>query len=274
MTAGRPRHEAGGVLRRLLRYSPIRRPIACRTKDFKVYVRPDDWVIGVPMLLRRRYEPHVTAMLRRSLAQGDVYIDIGANIGFHALTAATLVGASGRVLAYEPSPGNCDLLRRSIRANDLSNLHVHETAVADRAGRIGYEMQGSNGRIGRPGETGLETTVGAVRLDDELADEPRIDVVKIDVEGAEGRVLRGMRQLLARHRPILIAEFAPRDLGRVSGIEPGTYLDELRALGYAIHVLGDDGCLSDPQENEELLRPFAPGGPHHVDLVAQSTITR
>src|SRR5690606_15185214 len=95
------------------------------------------------------YEPHVTAEVRRLLQPGMTFVDVGANIGYFALLAASLVGAQGKVIAFEPNLENCELLRRSIAANGFDDfVHVHPYAVAEKAQFFTLDVgTSSNGRI-------------------------------------------------------------------------------------------------------------------------------
>jgi FkbM family methyltransferase len=253
------------VLRRLVF---IRRPILLKLTDFKIYVRLDDMAVGAGIAVRRGYEKHITRIMRPLLKPGVILVDIGANIGYYTLLAASRIGCDGKVIAFEPSSDNCALLRMSLQANDFDNVKLYPYAVADKEGVVGFEMSDSNGRIS-PGDALASYQVQAVTLDTCLKDEPHIDIIKMDIEGAEGRALRGMYQLIRRHRPIIFTEFSPHDLKVVSGIAPGVYLSQLRDLGYEIFVVHRSGGQSStPQSNEQIMGHFARfGGTDHLDLM-------
>lgn len=254
------------LLKRLI---PIRRAVRVRLPSFDMFVRLDDWAVGARIAVRRTYEPHVTAALLPYLLPGSVVVDVGANIGYYTLLAATRVGPTGTVIAFEPSRENCALLQRSLVANRLANVVLVPFAVADLDGAVSYGMDDSNGRIALDERPELRR-VRAVTLDRALAHEPRVDVVKVDIEGAEGRALRGMRGLLQRHRPVVCAEFTPHALPHVSGVAPEAYLDELRALGYALSVVPRRGVWRrQPHTNAEIMAHFAAQGAlDHLDLMA------
>ncbi|MCX7827376.1 MAG: FkbM family methyltransferase, partial [Verrucomicrobiae bacterium] len=112
-------------------------PVLVRLPEFKIYVRLNDFGVGLPIFLRRAYEPYVTTAICRFLKPGCVFVDIGANIGYHTLMAAARVGAGGSVIAFEPNPANCALLQKSIAANGFGNIRVHPNAVADHEGDVG-----------------------------------------------------------------------------------------------------------------------------------------
>lgn len=156
-----------------------------------------------PMMRARiegTYEPFKTQMLRRLLAPGMTYVDVGTNKGYFALLAARLLSGTGHVLAFEPEPENCACIRQSLQANRYTNVQLLELALGDRDDRaLLYLGQKSGWHTLLPGLP--QRTEGAIevrrrRLDavlEELGTQ-RIDVMKIDVEGAELRVLVGARQ--------------------------------------------------------------------------------
>jgi FkbM family methyltransferase len=253
-------------LKRLL---PIRRPVLLNLKQFKIYVRLDDWAIGARIAVKRSYEAHVTTVMWPCLKPGMTVLDIGANIGYYTLLMASRVGPAGKVIAFEPSRRNCDLLEMSLAINQFRNVAVHACAVADIDGFVGFDMDDSNGGItqGNPAESMYQ--VPAALLDTLLRIEPRIDLIKIDIEGAEGRALRGMESLLRLHRPIIFTEFSPAALQAISGVAPRQYLDMLWALEYGLFVIGrNQSRAPEPQTYEEIMQQFTHTASDHLDLVA------
>ncbi len=239
-----------------------------------MYVRLDDWDVGARIAVKRTYEQHVTACMRPLLQPGQVFVDVGANIGYFTLLAAANVGPTGHVHAFEPGRKNCDLLQLSLAANGFDHVTLHPMAVADIDGTVGFSIGDSNGGIDRHNPTNRPFQVPAVRLDAFLQDQPRIDLVKMDVEGAEGLALAGMAQLLRRHQPVIFTEFSPLALQTVSGVSPEAYLDHLRDLGYVLHVIHRyRGQNPSPQTNAEILHDFAEYGSDHLDLVAYPRVT-
>lgn len=160
-------------------------------------------------LLRGTLEPSVQEALRRKVRRGAVVYDVGANLGYVSLLAAVLTGPSGQVHAFEPLPENAEAIRETVAANGLENVVVHEAAVSDTGGHAEFLGVGeaSWSHLADRGEhsgTRERLRVVTVALDDYPLPAP--DVVKIDVEGSEIAVLRGMRRLLEEARPALIVE--------------------------------------------------------------------
>ena len=244
-------------------------PICVELEGFRLLVRLDDWAVGARIAVKRRYEPHVTAAMRRALQPGMTVVDIGANIGYYSMLAAHCVGPTGRVIAFEPSETNVTLLRASARLNGFTNIEVHEVAVADQDGSVSFSMQDSNGGINR-GELGVSAQlVRAVRLDDILPEAYEIDVIKIDIEGSEGLAVHGMMQCLRHSRPIVFSEFTPGGLPRFSGLRGEDYLDLLRKLGYAIRIIENAGHVLPPGTNKDIMRYFKDQRSDHIDLLAE-----
>ncbi|MBI5397713.1 MAG: FkbM family methyltransferase [Verrucomicrobia bacterium] len=247
-------------------------PVPVRLPDYLIYVRLSDIGAGLPIALRRSYEPHVTAAIRGYLKPGLVFLDLGANIGYYALLAAARVGASGKVIAFEPSPANCALQRRSIAANRFNNIQLHPYAVGDRDGEVSLSVDAiySNACVSADGPPDSPNRVRAVTLDSFLKDEPRVDVVKMDIEGFEGRALSGMADLIRRHRPVIFAEFCPGALSRRSNIQPAEFLRRLREPGYDLSVVEKNppGQTTVQTDAGILARFQAPDATDHIDLLA------
>jgi FkbM family methyltransferase len=191
-----------------------------------------------PGLLSGHYESHLTAVFERYCTPGMTVVDVGANLGYYSLLASGLVGPSGRVIALEPNSENCRLLLSSLRLNDAANVQLLPVAADAQAGWAYYSTHvGSNG--GLIGDADLLSHPGTVvptfRLDD-LVQGP-VGFLKMDVEGAEGRVVRGATQIIERERPIVTTELKEEMLRRVSGSTVADYLGYFEALGYTPSVL-------------------------------------
>jgi FkbM family methyltransferase len=189
------------------------------------------------------YEPHVSAVISTYCQPGMSVIDIGANIGIHTVAFARLVGDSGRVLAIEPSSENCRLILASARQNGCDNVELVPLALDTKRGWAYFSHHvGSNGGLVPTSAPeyveGGGWIVPTAALDEVTSD--RVDFIKVDVEGAEGRAMGGALKTLERWRPIVVSEFSCEMLRRVSGMEPEAYLDLFADLGYRLHVIDRD----------------------------------
>jgi FkbM family methyltransferase len=160
------------------------------------------------------FEPQKEAVLVQYLSPGSVFFDVGGHIGYFGMIAATLVRPEGIVAAFEPSPANAAQFRQNLDVNpDLASIiRLDETAVADREGVASFD-RGGNSYIGHlaadSSPTGVDvhtTTLDAFAATHALSP----DFVKIDAEGAESRIFRGMTQILNHARPVILVEIHDR----------------------------------------------------------------
>jgi FkbM family methyltransferase len=193
-----------------------------------------------------------------SLLPADgVFLDVGAYFGWYALNVAHS-RPHARVLAFEPVPASQDHLEENRVRNGLTNVRLVRAAVGaepgeaemalpppTNGGSAHLSMEGAGGHVRVP-----VTTLDAFAAEERL---PRIDMVKIDVEGAELEVLRGAEGVLRRFRPLLLVELNPSALRR-RGAEPNALLDALAALGYETWEVGRRGRLF-PFAVADLARP-------------------
>jgi len=255
---------------RAARFEP--RLVQC--DDFEIFVRPNDLFIGRAIEQTRDYEPYVAQEVHRLLRPGDTFIDVGANVGFFTLLAATLVGPQGNVIAFEPNPENCNLLLRSLAQNELRNVRLHQNAVAEAAQQFAFSSGGadSNARLMRPEELhGLQehyAHVEAVTLDEALKDESRVDLIKIDIEGAEPRAWQGMQAVLRNHRPVIISEYSPDLIRATSNCDPRSYLEQLWQ-GHTLAILERTGVRRPVESVQEVVDAHTAAGITHLDLLAQ-----
>lgn len=161
---------------------------------------------GQPGYLLGTSEPDEQALLAEHLGSGDVFYDIGANVGVFSTIAARLVGTTGRVYAFEPHPESSASAERNAELNEFANVTVLTTAVSDANGKMTLSLSGksANHRLGEG--SGIEVDVVALDhwIRREKARPPTL--VMIDVEGAELNVLDGMQETLAQHRPLVCCE--------------------------------------------------------------------
>lgn len=184
-------------------------------------------------------EPGTRTVLRRLLQPGGTFVDVGAHIGLLTLVAARVVGAAGRVHAFEASPDTFALLERTVAMNHVAPPVVARSmAVGAVAERRTFHVRNVMGHSSLydfadsdEGWTIKDVAVEVRPLDDLIAPGERVDVVKIDVEGAELDVLAGMKRILATHPEIvLITEFGPSHLAR-TGVTPEAWFGAFAAQG-------------------------------------------
>ncbi|WP_158764407.1 FkbM family methyltransferase [Terricaulis silvestris] len=164
--------------------------------------------IGRGVFATGEFDPEAIRPALDALTPGATYIDIGANIGVYAMLALDAVGPSGQIHCFEIDPRPLSALRKSISSFDLLNIAVHECAVSDVDGVLTFVPAAEHGhnRIDPAGRTGR--SIRSIRIDTwaEERSLDRVDVIKIDVEGAEKSVIEGARGTIAKFRPLVLCE--------------------------------------------------------------------
>lgn len=167
------------------------------------------------------WEPNVSQWVQQSLQPGDVFVDVGAHIGYYTLLAAKRVCPAGKVIAIEASPSTYDILCRNIEANRVENVQSFNAAAADKRGTLElwghYKDTGRTGAWRKPGWAS-RGEVPAIPLHELLNDTDweRTRLVKVDTEGYEHSVLVGMEPKLRQCRPDceFLLELIPSRYGR------------------------------------------------------------
>jgi len=198
-----------------------------------------DTTIGRSLELYGEWAQAEVHLLEQIVRAGDTVIDVGANIGTHALAFAQMVGRHGRVHAFEPSSWNYDLLTANLAANNLTSVRSYQSCVGAAPGTVAFPLIGplDGDNLGAVGfylieEWGCETVERPITSIDSLA-LPRIDLIKIDVEGHELAVLDGAMATIAAARPAIFVEII--NAVAVKSGEEGfaqAVIERLRPLGY------------------------------------------
>jgi FkbM family methyltransferase len=219
-------------------------------------------------LLRGKYERHTRTLFEDAVKSGMRVLDLGAHIGYFTLLAARAVGSTGRVYAFEPDPANYKFLCHNIALNGMQDIVTTvPKAVADTSGTRPFfahpkhsVMSSFWGEGGSDGAVSVECTTV-----DDFLDGCQIDVVKLDVEGAELDALRGMRGTLTNtSRLAIFVECNPTALA-AAGASVRELLDELDALELDVRVV-DERQRSLLPVTGELLKPELADGKWYANL--------
>jgi len=188
------------------------------------------------------WEPEAQAVMLRRIKQGGTAYDIGANYGMHALLMAKLVGASGHVYAFEPVPAIFQGLKEHMEMNRFHHVQCVPAGAWDYSGRVQFFTgdhlgAGHCAEIG--GTSGRSMEVEVLSLDDFVfeGNHHPPDFIKVDVEGAEGKVLAGARRVLETYRPVLLIDLHNPE----QDVAVGT---TLMHLGYKTHRTTDDTIIT------------------------------
>jgi FkbM family methyltransferase len=164
-----------------------------------------------------QHELEVQEAISRLLSPGDGFIDLGANAGFFMLVASKRIGPAGWCVAVDPDAFNCDYLRAQIELNDLENCTVLQAAAADQIGTLKFAIAipgDSTGHLVEKTEGGNSIDVAATTIDAICQSHPNPKLIKVDVEGAEVKVLQGASETLKSARPIWLMEAHSEELGK------------------------------------------------------------
>lgn len=239
-------------------------------------VHPRDKGISVELAVYRVHEPCTSRLLERCLRPGMTVVDIGCNIGYYALLEARLVGPTGKVIAIEPEPGNARLFLQNVQANGYRNIVFHQLAISDRNGTLPLRVCEKSNRHSLNPVPWLtaDIQVPVSILDTLIAKDPpdSVDLVRMDLEGHEVVVLKGMLDTIQRYSPRLLVEIHPGIIGAQPVVQ---WLGTLKDLGYRPEWLFDqerdiplrwrflnpetptmDELISDPRIHLEPKRPL------------------
>jgi len=193
------------------------------------------------------YEAPLAHYIVSLLRPGMVFVDVGAHVGQYTLLSSQAVGAGGRVFAFEPEPRNFERLITNIHLNGFTNVEAHNCAIADFVGESSFYLEQplkkDNANWGvyslhRKAEwmQYQEIQVSVTTLDSVLSSAKRVDVIKVDVEGAELLVFRGAENILKKFHPVLIFEAEERNAQNF-GYSTVDVKEYIRSLGYSLYRL-------------------------------------
>ena len=142
-------------------------------------------------------------LFQKTIQPGSIVYDIGANVGSYTILSSVLCGSSGKVFAFEPDPHNIKFLKQHIKLNHLENVSIVEYAISNESGRLFFQDTSDHctSHISEKGQI----EVSSITIDDFVFKQknPPPHIIKIDVEGSEGRVVEGARQTLSKFKPVI-----------------------------------------------------------------------
>jgi len=191
------------------------------------------------------YEPYLKKQYKQLIHAGDYVLDIGANIGFHTMYFAELCGKEGRVFAFEPIQFNYDALLKNLSLNKFSQIHPVHAALGNENKEMEIHIDPS---AKNPGAYNLltegkkNTIITCLKGDDYLDNLslPKINFIKIDVEGYEYEVLKGLKKNIVRYRPTIIFEY-DRNYQLKMNEDAGLIFDFFNELNYSFYAVDGYG---------------------------------
>jgi len=216
----------------------------------KMYVNTKDEGVVSSLLIKGVYEEYQTELFKKLIKPGMVVVDIGANIGYYTLIAARLLKDDGRVYSFEPEPNNYELLVKNIRINGCTNVIPLQKAVSNIGGKVRLFLDEVN--LGKHSLSEYNVLkagfveVEAVTLDDffeSVVKNNKVNLIKIDTEGAEGLIIEGAGRILSDNDLKIIMEFWPYGLRNI-GTDPLELLHRLQNYGFKIRLIDEaNRCL-------------------------------
>lgn len=229
-----------GALWRVLFYAiGPKKPFVMKTPHYRLVAHPVKGTLTRAVIRRGAWERELTDVFVRHVKPGAMMVDAGANFGHFALVASRLAGKDGLIFAFEPDPKTFALLTENVALLDTANVVAVAAGLADRPGELelredagnpgGHSFATENVRA-----AGTSTRVPVHTLDEFLARHApgrRLDLIKIDVQGFEAKLIAGARQTIARDRPTIFCEVSP-DLMRNVGDDFAALLRYFEGEGY------------------------------------------
>ena len=202
-------------------------------------------------------EKSMVNLFTGSVTEGMTVVDIGAHFGYYTLLAARAVGIKGKVFCFEPEPSNYALLLKNIEENNYNNVVPIQKAVTNTTGSIklfiAKDPSGHSIACDNPLQKAID--IDSITLDDFFRGrEYPIDVIKVDVEGAEMTILQGMRNIIAKNRQLnIFTEFNPGALTR-TGYSPKEYFRLLTDYGFQIYMINEQKQSLEPAEVSHVMK--------------------
>ena len=206
------------------------------------------------------YEELESKIMEEKIEMGNIVVDVGANIGLHTLNMARIVGNTGQVFAFEPDPSNFEILKKNVKINNYRNIILEQKAVGDKHGRTTLYQSDHPGKhriFPQTEQAKSQVQVELTNLDNYFDSDmtDKINFIKIDVEGLEFSVLKGMKNILKNSKKIkILFEFMPENTMEV-GFTPIELLNYLTSNDFKLYCMDNKTKkLLHVSNNEEIVK--------------------
>ena len=232
-----------GIVRKLQRFANSNlKPDWVEIEGEKMYL---DKVDALSLSINGIHEKIITNLIKKEIHSGDVVLDIGAHIGYYTLQFANLVGSTGKVYAFEPEPKNFELLKKNVQINKHDNVVLIQKIVSDKDGIVEFfisKFDSIGNKLFKSNEAGSSIKIESTTLDEYFKDlKKKIDFIKMDIQGGEGKAILGMKNLLKENKNLkIIQEWWP-DALKQNNTNPEDHLKFLQHIGYKIYEI--DGTI-------------------------------
>ena len=195
-----------------------------------------------PFLIDQLYEPGTTNFLKTILKKGMNVINIGANVGYFTLLAAREVGPQGKVFAFEPFPQTVEILKKNVNSNCYKNIKIIPKAVSDKSepSYLSLKSDSAHNFVTSSNSEYDSIEIDMTTIDDYFDEDIKIDLLLMDAEGYESKILDGMQNTLKKNPKMkIITEYNPYTL-ELAGTLGESFLDKIENLGFQIQIITDD----------------------------------
>lgn len=233
LKAALKRYSVG--VRKILAGGDEARVVMVENDGYKAYVKFGDLMSSA--MLRGSYEPHLTRFILSKINKGSTFVDIGANVGWYTLNVAAHIKklGGGKVISFEPQPDVHENLQKSITESGFDNIvTLHEFALSNQQGTISMqksELNSGGSFIGGNGIPDIEVR----KFDSCLSEFDSVDLLKIDVEGAEPLFLEGATEFFKKHKPIVVAEIHQPKLIKIGKSSAREFIKAMERFGYSAY---------------------------------------
>jgi len=217
------------------------------TEDIAIYTSADNYIEWT-ILSTGTYEDEIGKLIRISLNEGDTALDIGANIGLQSIRMSQCVKSDGKVYSFEPIEYVQEKFKKNISLNKASNVVLFPFALADEAGETDVKIDRNSWNQGAFSlsnkNAGNETQKISIKVADEVPEIQALEqlaLIKIDVEGFEYHVLRGLTKTLKKHRPRIIFEY-DSNYWIITKQNVADCFNFLSSLNYSIYQINSVSC--------------------------------
>ena len=238
-----------------------------------VYLNPNDPVISGALYFRV-YENSETNFLNNICFEGMRVIDVGANVGYYSALISELIGPNGIVLAIEPDSESFKYLLKTIKSSKNKNIRPFLKAASDHNNilplYISKDNRGDN-RLYKTNQKRNSIDVETIILDELIIKNEinQVDLIKIDVQGYEPKVIRGMKNIIkTSNKIILLTEFWPKGIVD-AGENPIDFLKMLRSLDFSLYELNTQGKLISLREEDDLKLIYKYKGRKYTNLIGK-----
>ena len=228
-----------------------------------MYLNKNDNNLSRAIAIYNFWEIEESNFLKKFLKKEMNVIDIGANIGYYTILFSKWIGDKGNVFAFEPDPNSFDILTKNVSVNNCNNVSLYQNSISEKEGLtslfVNYKDPGDN-RImdfyaydGDDGRQKIETRM--VTLDSIIDKDKKIDLIKMDIQGAEMLALLGMKRTIdANEKLNLFVEFWPYGIEK-SGFLPEDFIEKIKSFGFKIYYL-ENGKKINFSINHDLINNY------------------